>query len=213
MDDMTEAEYLDGWGDVCPHTLRHELIDLLRSREVHQAVHSVNPVDQRVALLKSLEEAMREAKDTKAGDMVSCPNCGTETRKTTYHKVFCSNRKTNNTTDMNETLNDALETVLDLARNHAITEDEFESTNYIEDFFVNHVFDDDDGEETEFKFTLYWLDGKREVITSPVNDIARAMTLAGYSNGVVRALDFYTSGDDDNYFWNHLNRKWFKIAT
>jgi len=91
---MTEAEYLDGWGDVCPHTLRHELIDLLRSREVHQAVHSVNPFDQRVELLKSLEEAIQEAKDAKVGDMVSCPNCGAETRKTTYHKVFCSNRKT-----------------------------------------------------------------------------------------------------------------------
>jgi len=115
----------------------------------------------------------------------------------------------NNTTDMNETLNDALETVLDLARNRAMTEDEFESINYIEDFFVNHVFDDDD-EETEFKFTLYWIDGKREVITSPVNDIARAI---GYSNGAVRAVAFYASGDDDNYCWNHKTRKWFKTET
>jgi hypothetical protein len=41
-------------------------------------------------------------------------------------------------------------------------------------------------------FTLYWLDGKREFVTGP--DIAKACTLAGYSNGAMRALDWYDTG-------------------
>lgn len=52
------------------------------------------------------------------------------------------------------------------------------------------------------KFTLYWLDGKREVVEG--NSISEAMTLAGYGGGAVRALDFYADGNDHNYTWKEL---------
>lgn len=48
-------------------------------------------------------------------------------------------------------------------------------------------------------FTLYWLDGKREFVTGP--DIAKACTLAGYSNGAIRALDWYdTSASETDIY-------------
>ena len=56
------------------------------------------------------------------------------------------------------------------------------------------------------KFTLYWRDGKREVVQG--RTIAEAMTLSGYGGGAVRALDFYASGDDHNYTWVPDERDW-----
>lgn len=59
-------------------------------------------------------------------------------------------------------------------------------------------------------FTLYWLTGDKEKVTG--DTIADAMTLAGYSSGAVRALDFYAEGDftevDPKYQWNALDRSW-----
>ena len=55
-------------------------------------------------------------------------------------------------------------------------------------------------------FTLYWLTGKREIVQG--NDIANAMTCAGYSNGAVRALDFYAEGEDNGYEWKQATREW-----
>lgn len=56
-------------------------------------------------------------------------------------------------------------------------------------------------------FTLFWLTGKTELVKG--NDAAQAMTLAGYSNGAVRALDFYGEGDLRNdYKWNTTTRNW-----
>jgi hypothetical protein len=55
-------------------------------------------------------------------------------------------------------------------------------------------------------FTLYWYSGKREIVQG--RTIAEAMTLAGYSGGALRALDFYASGDDHNWEWNKTNRDW-----
>jgi len=51
------------------------------------------------------------------------------------------------------------------------------------------------------KYTHYWLDGKREVVTGM--DAADAMTKAGYGNGALRALDFWANGDCTDYVWNN----------
>ena len=58
------------------------------------------------------------------------------------------------------------------------------------------------------KFTLYWLTGDREVVEGYTP--SQAMTLAGYSQGAVRALDFYSSGDCNDYQWD--GKKWERIA-
>lgn len=59
-------------------------------------------------------------------------------------------------------------------------------------------------------FTLYWRTGHKETVEG--EDIAKAMTLAGYSNGAVRALDFYANGVDEDYKWNPCTRQWEKIT-
>ena len=56
------------------------------------------------------------------------------------------------------------------------------------------------------KFTLYWLDGKRKVVTGET--IEQAFTKAGYGAGAMPALDFYMDGDNHNYVWNKDNRTW-----
>lgn len=56
------------------------------------------------------------------------------------------------------------------------------------------------------KFTLFWLDGRREVVQG--RTIAEAMTLAGYGGGALRALDFYASGDNTGYWWEDATREW-----
>lgn len=61
-----------------------------------------------------------------------------------------------------------------------------------------------------YTFTLFWLTGEHELVKGKT--IAEAMTLAGYSNGAVRALDFYGQGniidewkwDKEKITWNHL---------
>jgi hypothetical protein len=74
-------------------------------------------------------------------------------------------------------------------------------------------FCDPDVELTEIgksaykKFTLYWRDGKSEVVRG--KDIANAMNRAGYGAGALGALDFYTNGDSraDNQ-WIAEQRRW-----
>lgn len=56
------------------------------------------------------------------------------------------------------------------------------------------------------KFTYYWLDGKREVLEG--NDVADAMNRVGYGAGALRALDFHSNGDCNDYVWNKLTRNW-----
>ena len=58
-------------------------------------------------------------------------------------------------------------------------------------------------------YTLFWRTGKSEIIKG--SDIANAFTLAGYSAGARRALDFYSNGDDTkNWKWNKEKRDWIK---
>ena len=59
-------------------------------------------------------------------------------------------------------------------------------------------------------YTLFWLTGKTELVKG--NTPEEAMTLAGYSNGAIRALDFYGNGDiRDEYTWDDGVRNWVKI--
>lgn len=60
------------------------------------------------------------------------------------------------------------------------------------------------------KYTLFWRTGNREVVTG--NDPADAMNKAGYGGGSIRALDFYSSGDCNDYVWNKETRYWDKIT-
>lgn len=55
-------------------------------------------------------------------------------------------------------------------------------------------------------FTLFWKDGKREVVHGV--HAADAMTSAGYGGGAVRALDFYASGDCQDYSWDKAQGSW-----
>lgn len=50
------------------------------------------------------------------------------------------------------------------------------------------------------RFTLHWLDGKKEVVSGPT--IGDAITKAGYGNGAMRALDFWSVGENDNWYWD-----------
>lgn len=54
------------------------------------------------------------------------------------------------------------------------------------------------------KFTLYWLDGKKEVVTG--DTIADAMTHAGYGGGAVKVLDFFEKGINNDWEWK--DGKW-----
>lgn len=57
-------------------------------------------------------------------------------------------------------------------------------------------------------FTLYWRDGRRDVVHGSGNTPADAMNRAGYGGGAVRALDFWAHGDDRGYVWNAQTREW-----
>jgi hypothetical protein len=59
-------------------------------------------------------------------------------------------------------------------------------------------------------FTLYWRDGTRHVI--PGNDVADAMTKAGFGGGSVAALDFHAAGDDRDYRWDASARSWTRVT-
>lgn len=57
-------------------------------------------------------------------------------------------------------------------------------------------------------FTLYWLDGKREVVKGET--IYDALTKSGYGSGALNALDFFTQNDTDNYFWDNVKKTWIR---
>lgn len=60
-------------------------------------------------------------------------------------------------------------------------------------------------------FTLYWLDGKREVVYG--RDCADAMNRAGYGYGALRALDVWVDGNDKDFSWDAESRKWVNTST
>ena len=59
---------------------------------------------------------------------------------------------------------------------------------------------------TDKTFTLYWRTGDREVVTGET--VEKAMMLAGYGGGAIRALDFYAKGDDREWKWAPETREW-----
>lgn len=58
----------------------------------------------------------------------------------------------------------------------------------------------------EQMFTIFWRDGKREVL--PGETAADAFNKAGYGAGALGALDFYSKGDDQSFEWNKPDRTW-----
>lgn len=57
-------------------------------------------------------------------------------------------------------------------------------------------------------YTLYWLDGVREVIRG--DDIAQAFVNAGYGDGSLRAVDMWRWGNDTEYVWDKAKRVWVR---
>lgn len=58
-------------------------------------------------------------------------------------------------------------------------------------------------------YTLFWLTGQSEIVKG--NNPADAMTLAGYGNGALRALDFYAEGNKSgDYCWSPTEHTWKK---
>lgn len=65
-------------------------------------------------------------------------------------------------------------------------------------------------DEPNDSFTLFWLDGKSEIVHG--KDIADAMTQAGYGQGAVPALDFHGKGDlRKNYVWVPDQHRWIAV--
>lgn len=59
----------------------------------------------------------------------------------------------------------------------------------------------------ENTYTLFWLDGKAELVKGKTSQ--EAFKKAGYGSGAVKALDFMTDGDQKNkYTWD--GRRWKK---
>lgn len=64
----------------------------------------------------------------------------------------------------------------------------------------------DPGQNT---FTLYWKDGKREVLKG--KDFLDAIRKAGYGKGAIKALDFTADGDNKEYGWSKTTQRWNKV--
>lgn len=58
------------------------------------------------------------------------------------------------------------------------------------------------------KFTLFWLNGKSEIIEG--YSIVEAINHAGYGNVAIRALDFWSEGDIRNEY-RFIDKNWSKI--
>lgn len=58
------------------------------------------------------------------------------------------------------------------------------------------------------KFTLYWREGKREIVEGA--SISDAYAKAGLGAGAIPSLDFYADGNDDKCEWNKETHEWNK---
>lgn len=61
---------------------------------------------------------------------------------------------------------------------------------------------------TNNKFTIYWKDGSRNVITGVT--VEDAFTAAGYSAGAVSAIDWYDNGISQTHHYNTETKEWVK---
>ena len=55
-------------------------------------------------------------------------------------------------------------------------------------------------------FTFFWLNGKKEELKG--ENPADALKKAGYGMGALRALDFYSENNADEYKWDEKNYSW-----
>ena len=60
-------------------------------------------------------------------------------------------------------------------------------------------------------FTIFWKDGDRTLLKGGAT-FDQAANNAGYGAGAVAAMDFYTEGDDQNYSWDVVQRRWLQIS-
>jgi hypothetical protein len=63
-------------------------------------------------------------------------------------------------------------------------------------------------EKFDHYYTLYWRDGKREIVKG--KNLTEALTFAGYGGGAFKALDFHTLGVNDEYEWDKDKHDWVK---
>lgn len=59
-------------------------------------------------------------------------------------------------------------------------------------------------------FTLFWRDGKREVVSTVRGTVRDALMHSGYGQGAIAALDFWADGDCKDYVWNKNKHAWEK---
>ena len=61
------------------------------------------------------------------------------------------------------------------------------------------------------KFTIYWKDGSRKVITGVTME--DAFTTAGYGAGAVAAIDWYDNGISQTHHYNMETKEWVKYES
>lgn len=87
-----------------------------------------------------------------------------------------------------------------------------DDTNDLKNLFASWLSKANTNTENEIYdsyFTVYWLDGKRDVLKG--TDIADALNHAGYGHGALKALDFHCKGIDYDYEW--IKGKWKRKGT
>ena len=58
-------------------------------------------------------------------------------------------------------------------------------------------------------FTIYWINGDRNVIQGPT--IETAFTNAGYGAGAISAVDWYDDGVSETHYWDKDSHNWIKF--
>lgn len=110
-DGGTEADYLDSYHDdedfaetpdggfvIFPFRAKEEATALMFGKHTRNSHTGFVSEEQREADRQNSFQEKRDlyeiAKSAKVGTMIACPNCKTMHKKTTYHKIFCSNQRT-----------------------------------------------------------------------------------------------------------------------
>jgi hypothetical protein len=104
--EMTEGEYLDSIYDdedfaetedggfvIFPNRAREEAQALMFGGNRRFVSEAEREADRQQSF-KEKRDLYEVAKAAKVGSMIACPNCKKMHKKTTYHKIFCSNQRT-----------------------------------------------------------------------------------------------------------------------
>jgi len=62
-----------------------------------------------------------------------------------------------------------------------------------------------------YKYSIYWRNGKREIVTG--TSITDACRNAGIGAGALEAMDFFMPGSKDTHKWNKETREWDRIIS